>query len=70
MVRCQAAGALGAVVGSWAALGLRAATAPAWALGIASLTLALLAGYVWFLPRVRSRPEAEAQREKAAAAQP
>lgn len=69
-VWCQAAGALGAVVGSWAALGLRAATAPAWALGIASLTLALLAGYVWFLPRVRPRSEADTQREKAAATQP
>ncbi len=66
---CQAAGALGAVAGSWAALGLRAATAPAWALGIASLTLALLAGYVWFLPRARPRSEADAQRENTAATQ-
>lgn len=69
-VWCQAAGALGAVVGSWAALAMRTTASPVWTLRTASLMLVLLAAYVWFLPRVRSRPEADAQREKAAAAQP
>ncbi|MDU0349420.1 MFS transporter [Actinomyces sp. MRS3W] len=54
-VWCQAAGALGAVVGSWAALGLRATVSPVWALGTASLMLTALAAYVWFVPRRRRR---------------